>query len=141
MPYEILWIIEGRVILGRFSGVLEADTLVQFSDEIGVQIAAHYQPGGPLIHFINDSRHTSGMQFSMKMLQSAVRTMKHADGVGWNIHIVNSHLNQMFAALGDQFAGNRSRQFFTPEDACAFLNEIDDSLPEITPAMLEGGSR
>ena len=132
MPYRIFWLIENRVLLGELHGEVDYPQVEQFSREIYDIFEATYQPGMPKIHLIVNGLPMTKVEFSLKMLQSMVKSMKRSEGLGWNIEIVNDRLHYMFAALTNQFSGNRSKQFYSLKEALEFLKVADKPLaPEL----------
>lgn len=127
MAYMLAWLVEDRVLYARFTGRLRVEELEQFIHEEHALI----EKGTPLVHFINDSRYIEGIDFNLRMLQVLVQSLKHPEGIGWHIDIINSPINRMFAALAGQFARVRCRQFYDLQEALAFLKASDSTLADM----------
>ena len=134
MPYELTWLVEGRVVLGKFSGQLKEEDIPAF-DEL---MLTHLNAGtGALVHHLADLRELDSMPGLAGL--SKFTYVKHPH-MGWQISFgLRRPLVKMVANIMSQVFKVRTRDFDTLEEALAFLQSVDATLPdlrEIDPTRL-----
>ena len=125
MPYEISWLVEKRVILARVYGVANIEMLTELNEAEHATIVQ----GIPLVHLISDTTKVEKVEVSLKDLHKLAKSFKKPEGMGWYVEVHPSTFNRMISSIALQFAGARHREFATIEDAIAFLQDVDESLP------------
>ena len=128
MPYELSWLVEKRVILARFHGVITAEELKRFLPEQHALVAE----GTPPIHHINDTTDTGPFEVKLDKLQALLKMLKRPEGVGWYVEANPHPIGRMTSSIALQIAGRRHRVVSTLEEAVAFLQQNDETLPPIT---------
>jgi hypothetical protein len=124
MPHQTVWLVEKRVILVTFSGVITAEELAEFVQETEHLIAS----GIPLVHLITDSLAMERVAFSLGTLRSLALAYQLTGKLGWQIDVNHNPLLKMLVAIGTQFARVRTRTFKTLADAIQFLKTNDVTL-------------
>lgn len=127
MAYELLWLVEKRVLLARFLGMVDVETITNFIEEQHAMIAQ----GIPLVHHINDTTDTDRIEVSLRTLQAFMKTLKPPEGLGWHVEVNPHAFNRMISSLALQFAGARYRTVTTINEAITFLQANDDTLPQM----------
>ena len=128
MPHEIKWIVEKRVIMTTFTGVVTIPELKEFIEDVQLMI----QEGTPLVYHISNSLDMERVQFSLGALQLISRGTKLVGALGWQIDINTNAVNKMFANFASQFAGIRTRTFPSLDLAIVFLRHSDPSFMDAT---------
>lgn len=127
MSYELSWLVEKRVTLARFSGTITAEEIQSFMTEQHALIAE----GIPLVHHINNTTETDKIEAKLGTLQAMMKMFKQPEGLGWHLEVNPRPVSRMMASLSLQFAGARYKVFSTVDEAIAFLQENDTTLPPI----------
>lgn len=124
MPHKIIWVVDKRVLLTTFNGVITAEELSRFIADVRAEI----KQGTPLVHHISNSLGMEKVQFSLKTLQTLTSAVKMTGELGWQVDINQNPMNKFFANLGGQFVRLRTRTFSTLDEAIAFLKDVDETL-------------
>lgn len=127
MSHEIVWLVDKRVLVTTFSGVVTMEEVETFTIEIQKMIA---EEGEPKVHHISDSRGMERVQFSMAALRVMSQAGKMMKSLGWQVDVNTNVMNKMFANFGAQFAGLNTRTFPTMEEAITFLKRADITLAD-----------
>lgn len=134
MAYKISWLLENRIMLITYDGVLsKADLQNYLSETMDMRDRANAKLGlnGPLVHTITDARRMTKNEMSLKEALNML-TMVRKQRVGWSIYIPATKLDKFFASLGHQLVGVRFNSFETVNDAIKFLIDTDESLGEFS---------
>jgi len=132
MPYEISWLVDKRVLYTRMYGFISSEEM----DAQNKEIAEYAQKSELLLHTLNDGIGVTGTSMGLRDLQNT--QFNNFNNLGWAIYISPSKMNRFFASVITQLSKKRGRQFATLEEGLRFLQEIDDTLPQIS--MLEKSS-
>lgn len=124
MPHQTVWLVEKRVILVTFTGVITAEELVQFIQEV----EQHIENGTPLVHLITDSLAMERVAFSLETIRSLALAYNLTGKLGWQIDVNHNQLLKMLVSIGTQFARVRARTFKTLTEAIQFLKNNDLTL-------------
>lgn len=125
MPYTVSWLVEKRVVYTRMYGFVSGEELVAQNEDMREYI----QNSEHLLHTINDATDTTGTDMNLRDLQKTQFT--DVPNLGWAIYISPSKMNRFFASVITQLTNKRGRQFATLEEALHFLQEVDDTLPQL----------
>lgn len=130
MSYQVSWLLENRIMLISYDGVLtKAELQMYLADTMDVRDRANaiLGAGGPLIHTITDARRMTKTEISLKEALKTVEIVRK-QRVGWTVYIPANKMDLFFASLGHQFAGVRFRNFASISEGINFLKEVDDTL-------------
>ena len=136
MPYTMRWLVDKRVVLTEFEGGITADDLREFVAELKQYISE----GTPLVHHISNSHQIKKVEMSLGTLRSVAGAAAVIGQLGWQIDINTNPINKMFAGIGAQFAGIRSRTFATMDEAIEFLKGNDVTLQKLDWLMDDTGN-
>lgn len=134
MSYKISWLLENRILLISYDGVLtKADLQTYLAESMDMRDRANaiLTESGPFVHTITDAR---GMTRTELSLNEGLKTMRvvRSQRVGWSIYIPSKKLDMFFATLGHQLAGVHYRNAESVVEAVAFLKTVDDTLAQFT---------
>ena len=133
MPYNLMWLMENRVLYIRYFGVFTREDLensLAESTEMRTQANAINGENGPLVHTVSDVLQMEGQEIGVTDAQQQLRAMRN-QRVGWSVYVSDNRARRFMAALGHQFAGMRYRAFGNLPVALAFLQEADPTLPPL----------
>lgn len=126
MPYKVSWLVEKRVLYTRLYGYITAEELRSQKAVIETFIAESEH----LLHMINDATETTGTDMGLRDLQNM--PYASATNLGWAIYINPNKLHRFFASVVTQLSGKRGREYATLDEGLRFLQDIDDTLPQLT---------
>src|SRR5262245_26858357 len=133
MPYQLSWLVEGRIISGKFSGKIPKELIPVFDREM-----LSYLDAGtaPLVHCISDITDLESAPSLTAMIQFTY--VKHPR-MGWQILCGGKPALKLLGNLASQVFRIRFRSFGSLEEALAFLQQVDSTLPvEITKTAEAG---
>lgn len=138
MAQRVYWLLENRIMLGELSGVVTIEDIQ--AHNLAMEALGRDCP--PHLHLITLPDQISKNQIGLKDLQSLASTTSKDSKFLWRLTVSNNHLHRFFASLAAQFFSTealmgRSKQFATIEEALAFLQEVDRSLPPLQ-ALAQG---
>lgn len=128
MSHTIHWLVEDRVILTTFHGIISADELKQFTDTVVEKAAA----GTPPVYHVSNSLDLQSVEFSLGTARNMIGAREMLRYMAWQIDINTNPVNRMFANIISQFASMRTRTFREPQEAVDFIKSIDPSLTDAT---------
>ncbi len=134
MGYKVSWILENRIMLISYQGVLSKADLKNYLMEtmdMRDRANAALGEGGPLVHTITDARRLTKNEISLKEAIKMIDILRK-QRVGWSIYIASNKLDMFFATVGHQIAGVRYRTVATVTEGVNFLKETDDTLANFT---------
>lgn len=134
MGYHISWLLENRILMISYEGMLtKADLHAYLAQTMDMRDRANalLGEGGPLVHTITDASRMTGTELNLKEALKSIDAVRK-QRVGWTIYIAAGKMDLFFASLGHQFAGVRFRCVDTIEDGIDFLKQVDDTLAEFT---------
>lgn len=128
MPFKVAWYVENRVILTRYTGVITVDDIhLQMN-----QTKELIHQGTPLIHSIIDLS-----QIEKWPPLNVVNEFRSTDiselrtKMGWSIIVANNVILKFGTALFTPIFKLRQRVFSTLDEALAFLQQEDSTLPTL----------
>ncbi len=135
MPFQLSWYAKNQVILI----IDEGQTTDQDMLNIDPQVIDYLnQCKTPLVHVIIDKR-KSNYTPPVKVL-TALQWPKHPQ-YGWTILVGLSNPFERFVnVVATTFFKARQRMFDTMDEALAFLNEVDSTLPNLRDIKLDKAS-
>lgn len=127
MPYEIKWLVDGRVLYIKPVGDISVDEL----ENSVSQIQAFMDEGEAPIHSISDNRFVGKFPTSLSTLKKMMSP--HPKGTGWSLMIQENAATRFIGEILTRFSGqNKLKSFTTLREGLAFLERNDASLGEIS---------
>lgn len=127
MPIQYSWLVEGRIILLE---AIDQITLQDIQAEDEIMRGFFSQSNAPLIHVLADETRPEKMP---DLKSFAASNWVKDPRVGWFILYGLKHKFLRFVlTVGAQLFRLRTRIFDTREEAIDFLQNIDDTLPDLT---------
>jgi len=127
MPHTLSWLVDDRVLMTRFHGVITSGELGTFIEEV----LTRARTGTPMVHHISDSVALERVEFSLSTARTLLKGRQLVNELGWQIDINRNPINKMFAGIISQFAGVRTRTFPTLQEAFRFLSANDTTLSHV----------
>jgi len=128
VPITLEWLMEGWVLFARgFDETTVED--VQNVHRAGIEMSLQV-PAGRLVHLIVDTREVSK---TVSLIDLAKLGIRPAPNAGWSIFISsrNKFVNFLTSSVS-MIMGLRFRQVNSWPEALRLLNQIDDSLPDLS---------
>jgi hypothetical protein len=125
MPSEVSWLVEKRILYIHMYGFMTGQ-------EIAAQnkiMETYIQQSEQLLHLISDSTDMTGTNMGLRDLQKM--QFANVPNLGWSIYISSRMMDRFFASVITQLMKKRGREFATLEQGLHFLQEMDDTLPQI----------
>lgn len=126
MAYEISWLIDERLILITFTGVLTREDLYAVSEAAFTMAESGTAP----VHSITDGTHLTSVEIGIDDLRKIMENRSYKSG--WSVTVTPGRMERFLASIANQLFRMKSRHFATFEEAIAFLKDIDPTLPEIS---------
>ena len=129
MPYKHGWFLESRIFYNEYWGDVTAEEIRQLA-EFNLEYLDHSD--APLVHaFINIEAMGSFPVNLSALRDSTLTTLRHPK-MGWLIaYGKNNRFVSFLIPLVTQLFQTRYRLFDTYEEAVAFLQSVDTSLPDL----------
>ena len=128
MSYEVKWLVENRIVHVLNTGVANADDIVNSMREA----IALLDSGEPPVHMIVESQ-TEGSDISLSNLLTIIRNNPKSTNIGWAVFVSENKMNRFFGSMGTQISGIQTKTFQTMAEAIAFLQRVDQNLPDNIP--------
>jgi len=132
MPMQQDWYVDQRVAFVRFWGEITVHDVVEALD-----ISARLVDEGaqPHVHFLHDWTEINNFPTNIiQIRQKSNVALEDEEKLGWMVvYGLDNRLLRFISQTVLQVFGIRFRMFETQEEAIAFLNEIDPTLPSIPP--------
>lgn len=132
MGYKLSWLLENRILLISYDGVLtKADLQTYLAESMDMRDRANAILGvnGPLVHTITDASKMTKQELTLADASHVVNTLRN-QRVGWSIYIPANKVDGFMANIGHQLAKVRYRQATDIATAVDFLKDIDPTLAE-----------
>ena len=137
MPYRLSWLVEKRVTYLEYLGELTPDELAE-SEAANTVYLAEAVPelgkGLPLVHIVVDTSKATKMPTNIGQLRKIIHTNTD-ERIGWIVTITPNPIFRFLTSVIVQLVGQRMRQCETIAEAIAFLQDIDETLPVISPPV------
>ncbi len=128
MPYKVEWLVEKRVMLSRYEGIVTIeDARGQVSE--GNTLLSQ---GIPLTHSIIDMSAVEklpSLQLASEFMATDLSEVR--DKLGWTIVITNNKFLKFASSLFVPMFKVRQRFFGSLDEALTFLQAEDDTLPPL----------
>jgi hypothetical protein len=129
MPYEVDWLVAGRVIRARCSGILTIHEL----EENNYRVLQLLDEGEQYkVHILVDNRNLEQFPANVDRIRKSTELMAEHPALGWVVTV--NATNRILAALGAAMAvitGVRHKNFSRTSEALAFLQAQDETLPPL----------
>jgi hypothetical protein len=127
MAYNVSWLVDKRIIYFRTTGTVTIDQVKNANKQIMIML----EEGTPFIHLLTDTTNADKISFSLSDLMSVFRGMPATSALGWSVYVSPKMLDRFFANITTQMSNSRHREFSSLDEAIAFLQSVDETLPEI----------
>ena len=128
MAYETKWLLPGRVIYMANRGAI---TVEELQDESLRLIELLEEGEGPLVHLLTDVTELGEFPISVGVLNRAsIDALRHPK-MGWLLVITDNRMLKYLGSMVTGLSGVRYRAFTSVDEALAFLNEVDSTLPDL----------
>jgi hypothetical protein len=126
MPYEVKWLVEGRVIYQRLYGTI---TLEEYQEvqKLGQVLFDQRKP--PVIHTLVDVMKLEKSPSIGEIMR--LPHPKNPEGMGWMVLSIENALFRFIGSVVAQFVVKNFKLTRNLEEACAFLNHMDSTLPPL----------
>jgi hypothetical protein len=128
MPYKVEWLVEKRVLLSRYEGIVsieDARGQVREGNEL-------LREGIPLTHSIIDMSAVEklpSLQLASEFMSTDMSEVRQK--LGWTIVITSNKFLKFASSLFVPIFKVRQRFFGSLDEALAFLQEEDSTLPPL----------
>jgi hypothetical protein len=124
MPISVEWRLEKHIIDTRLTGIVTTEELLQAA----TRTVALVKEGAPLVHDLIDMRAMTNFPTRLNELAQLTPLLKEGRS-GWLLIVTEQPMARFIASTLSQVAMLRLRLFATPEDALAFIYDMDTTLP------------
>ena len=128
MPYKVQWLVEKRVVLSRYEGIV---TIEDARGQVS-EANALLRDGIPLTHSIVDMSTVEklpSLQLASEFMGTDMSEVR--DKLGWTIVITNNKFLKFASSLFVPIFKVRQRFFGSLDETLAFLQEEDNTLPPL----------
>lgn len=126
MSAGVTWLVENKLLLVNTWGKVNVNELSEMDSRISEMLETSQ---APLVHGIHDHSRAESIPSAKDLMQ--VRAGKH-QRVGWLIIVgLDNKLMKFFVSATGQVLNIRLRFMNTVEEALAFLQDIDSTLPDL----------
>jgi hypothetical protein len=124
MPFDISWLIDKRVVLMYMYGNVDIEEVKQQTEASRTYRALGVTP----VHTIVDSREITKVPMSF----DKIRQMMSSNAIpgSWTIILTSNSVTRFIATLVTQTVGMQYRFMESPDEALAYLYQLDPSLVE-----------
>jgi hypothetical protein len=133
MPFEVKWVVEGRVSCTHNWGDLTIDEMRQ-SNVLSLE---HIRTGTPPVHLLIDTRAIGKLPGSFIPMLKEIESFRHEKNMGWTIMVTNSSLLHFFGVLSANLIKQPFSAVSTYEAANTLLKKVDPSLAGLLPEKWE----
>lgn len=130
MPYDIRWMLEGRIVFMRDYGVC---TIEQLNDAVH-RLNALLDSGTSPVHIIHDNRQVEKYPVSLKAIKPLVH--KHPK-TGLIAFLPADQASAFVVTVLTKLVGQPYKRCENIEDAIILLQNLDPSLPNDIPLPIE----
>ena len=128
MPYKVEWLIEKRVLVSTYEGIM---TIEDARGQVR-EANALLREGIPLTHSIIDMSAVEklpSLQLASEFMSTDLSEVR--DKLGWTIVVTNNKFLKFASSLFVPMFKVRQRFFGSLDEAFAFLQEEDTTLPPL----------
>ncbi len=128
MSYEVSWLVDRRVLYVRLYGSHSSEEIRRLAAETRELC----EEGLPFVHIISDTTEQLRAEFKMQDILNMFRGAPPPIAkVGWSTYVSLNPVNRFLFSITSQLTSGKHRAFVTLEDAIAFLQQVDHTLPSI----------
>lgn len=132
MPFGVTWLVEDKLLLLQAWGLFGLNEMNQMDAKIGAMLD---RSSSPLVHGIHDHRQTSQIPSAKDLMK--IKSGSHPR-VGWLVFVgLDNKLLKFFVSTTGQVLKLRVRFMDTIEEALAFLQDMDSTLPDLKAIDLD----
>lgn len=124
MPVHVDWLLERHIIHTHLTGVVTTEELMQAAQKT----VTYVKSGAPLVHDLIDMRAMTNFPTRLSDLAQLTPLLREGRS-GWLLIVVEHPIARFIASTMTQIAQLRLRTFATPDEALAFVYDMDTSLP------------
>ncbi len=130
MPINVYWLLEHRVSYMQFEGAV---TLDELREAITVWIdMLDASPDALLVHSVQDVGNITSFPSHLKVVKDVVTPAHEHPRMGWVVTVnLNDAIIRFLVTMVEKLTRSRQRFVDTPDDALAFLNQVDPLLPNL----------
>ena len=128
MPYKVEWLVEKRLLLSRYEGIVTIEDARGQVREGNTLL----REGIPLTHSIIDMSSVEklpSLQLASEFMSTDLSEVR--DKLGWTIVITNNKFLKFASSLFVPMFKVRQRFFDSLDEVLAFLQEEDNTLPPL----------
>jgi hypothetical protein len=128
MPYKVEWLVEKRVVLSTYEGILTIEDARAQVQEANVLL----RQGIPLTHSIVDMTKVEklpSLQLASEFMSTDMTDIR--DKLGWTVVVTNNKFLKFASSLFVPMFKVRQRFFATLDETLGFLQEEDTTLPSM----------
>ncbi len=125
MPIHNTWLVEGRISLGYFEGIITMEDIINSQEE---SAAMYKDVNEGIIHAIMDMRDITKFPTNLSELIHNILLYKKQD-FGWVMIITNNTIIRFLGSAVVQLSKQRFRAFTDIESCLHFLSQMDATLP------------
>lgn len=128
MAFKLIWLIDGHVMYGRMSGDWTGETVREFDTAV-IAMVEQAEAQAPQMHAIYDPHAVRNLAALKDYL--LLQSSKHPNA-GWTVMVgVESKEMKFVISTAIQLLKLRAHFVATLEDALAFLQKVDQTLPPL----------
>ncbi|MCB9458184.1 MAG: hypothetical protein H6670_00945 [Anaerolineaceae bacterium] len=130
--YDIKWFVDNRVIMAHFPAGLDADNLTEQFD-ILINMINEADDKYPLVHILMNGEDIRQYPKQVAKIGNIMKSLLENARLGWIV--LYGRDDRMIKFLSTAIAGmfkTRFRFFYNQEEAFAFLNSVDENLPDLS---------
>jgi hypothetical protein len=122
MPFQVTWYHSDRVIYVRLEGLVTLEEISGATEKV----IEHVYQGTPPVHVLSDLRDMHKFPTNLVDISRSVKPMDNTI-LGYTLIVGLNPVVRFLTSAISQFFKARYRTFNTPDEALAFLAEVDPS--------------
>jgi hypothetical protein len=128
MAYKTSWLIENRIIHININGDINLDALNAMTEDVIRLIEGNNVPH---VHLLINDKHVKAIPKQILKMLASSRSLRHPR-LGWLvIYGTDNKLFKFLAQMLSRTINLKHRRFLTLEEALAFLQSVDATLPQL----------
>ncbi|MCA9895879.1 MAG: hypothetical protein KC615_23000 [Anaerolineae bacterium] len=136
VAYDIDWFIENRVIMHRYPATVSLEQLAEQFDSIHDMIN-EVSVDASLVHVLMNAENLDHYPKQIAKIGNTAKSLLDNPKLGWVIFYGrDDRLMQFISSAVAAMFRTRFRFFYTQEEAFAFLNSVDQELPDLSKRQM-----